>query len=489
MPLRNTIIVVILLLVIGGYALYQRQQPAPEATPKLYHVDPKDIVKIELRSPDRDIVLERTRDDGWKIVKPVIADADRETIDAIAGDIAGLQITGTADDHPADLAPFGLAVPAVIVSVTTRDHKTLPAIMVGGQTPVGNSGFIKRADQPAVLLVGNVFAAQVNKRIKDLRSRAVFKLKAADAGKIVIERGTETLELGRTGDNWKFTKPRPYPADKEAVTTMLNTLDNARAVEFLSDDPADLTKYGLASPSLEVTLYGPANGPGETLRFGFKQPEASSDATYALSGDPRTAPAYTLTNDVFAAVNKSFDDLRDRTVMRFDPAQATRLTLKGGPIDETVERGADGKWSVTSDGRTAAAELPVAQSLVDQLHNLKATRIVEDPMGDPGHYGMVSPTVTVTVMDNKGQTLGQLRASILEVTVTPHGPDEKPQTRTFGYASTSLDPAVYEVPAQTVKDLENTGNRLHADVAPTPSSTAAPSSASPAAASSATALP
>ena len=479
MPLRNTIIVGVLLLLVGGYALYQRRLPAPEATPKIYAIEAKDIVKIDLRSPDRDLVLERTKDNGWKIVAPITADADRETADGIANNIAGLQITGTAEDQPADLAPFGLAIPAVVVTITTKDQKTLPAIMVGKQAPIGNSGFIKRADQPAVLLVANVFAAQVNKQVNDLRSRTVFKRKAPEAQKIVIERGADTFELQRTGDNWQFAKPQVYPADKEAVTAMLATLDNARAGEFFSNGGADLGKYGLAIPALKITLYGSRDASGETLAFGFKQPAASGNATFALSGDPATHPVYTLTNDVVAAVNKSFDDLRDKTVMRFDPAKAARITFAGGPLNETLTRGADGKWSVTSGGKTAAAEPPVAQSLIDQLHDLKATRIVEDPMSDPSHYGMVTPTVTVTVKDSKGESLGELRASILEVTVTPHNSDEnpKPQVKTFGYATTSLDAAVYEIAAQAVKDLENTGNQLHADVAPSPTAVATPAAA------------
>jgi hypothetical protein len=475
MPLRNTIVVIFLLLVIGGYALYLRYQPPPDKTPKVLKIEAKDIAKIDLKSPDRDIVLERTSDNGWRIVKPLTADADREVVDSMAGEIAGLEITGTADDHPADLAPFGLAVPAVIVTVTTKDHKTLPAIMVGKQTPIGNAGFIKQTDKSAVLLVSSAFAAEVNKQLNDLRSRAIFKLKAPDANKIEIVRGNETLELERIGGNWKFTKPRDYPADTDAVTAMLNTLDTARVVDFVSDAHPDLTKYGLAHPSLTITLYAPDNVPAETLRFGFKQPEASSNATYALSGDPKSNPAYTLTNDVFAAINKSFDDLRDKTVMHFDPAKVASVTFVGGPVNETLQRRGADKWTVTAVGKTAAAELPVVQSLLDQLHNLKATRIVEDPMGDPSHYGMVSPTVTITALDAKGQTLGQLRASMLQVSVNPHSSDEQQRTENFGYATSNLDQAVFEIPAQAITDLENTGNRLHGDVAPTPSPIAAAS--------------
>ena len=102
--------------------------------------------------------------------------------------------------------------------------------------------------------------------------------------------------------------------------------------------------------------------------------------------------------------------------MRFDRSKAARITFVGGPVDEALDRGADGKWSISAGGKTAPAELPVAQSLLDQLHDLKATKIVEDPMTDPQHYGMVSPTVTITVADDKGQPLGQLHTSLLEVT-------------------------------------------------------------------------
>jgi hypothetical protein len=260
---------------------------------------------------------------------------------------------------------------------------------------------------------------------------------------------------------------------------MLTTLNNARAVEFMGDSSTDLSKYGLVNPSLKVTLYGSDNAPEETLAFGFKQSTASSNAIYAVRGDPKTNPIFTVTNDVFAAVNKSFDDLRDKTVMRFDPVKVARITFIGGPIDETLERRNNGTWNISAAGKTAVSETPVAQSLIDQLHDLKAIRIVENPMSDPSHDGMVKPTVTITAMDNKGQPLGQLRVSILEVTATPHSSDEKPQTKTFGYATTSLDSAVYEIPAQAVKDLENTGNRLHADVVPSssPAPTASPSSA------------
>jgi hypothetical protein len=89
-------------------------------------------------------------------------------------------------------------------------------------------------------------------------------------------------------------------------------------------------------------------------------------------------------------------------------------------------------------------------------------------MSDPKRFGMVSPTLTITLTGKDGQELGELRGSMLEVTTTPQNSDQKPQSRSIGYVTTTLDPAVFEVPAQAVRDLEQTANRLRSDVLPTP---------------------
>jgi hypothetical protein len=468
MSSRNTIIVLILLIIVGGYALYQNHQPPPETNPKIYHLDAKDIQRIELRSPDRDIVLERDKGAAWKIVKPLAAKAEAATIDSIAGQIADLAVTDTADENPSNLGPFGLAVPAVVVTVTTKDGKTLPAIQVGKQTPIGSSVFVRTADKPAVLLVVSSFAAEVNKHIDDLRSRAFFTFKPEDAHKIAIQRAAQTVELTRTGEKWTFTRPKPYAADNEAVATFLRSLGSAQITQFVDDNPIDLGKYGLANPSLTIDLAQTLDQPGETLRFGFRQPEASSNAIYARSGNGPNDPVYLVANTVLTGANKGFNDLRDKTVLIFDPLSVGRMTFTGGPIEETIERAADGKWNVTSGGKTAAAETLVAQSLLDQLHDLKATKVVENPMSDPSHYGMVKPTVAVGLFGKDGKSIGTIHASILGVTIAARSSDEKPQNKTFGYVTSTTDPAVFEIPAQTIGDLENTGNRLHSDVIATP---------------------
>jgi len=181
----KTIVVVILLVIIGGFAYYVSRQPA-EQTPKLNAISAEDIQQIELRSRTRDIVVERVKD-GWRFVKPIQGEADRTAADSIADAIAGLQITGTISETPVDLAPFGLQNPAVNVIVTTKDHRVLPAIMVGKDTPVGSSSYIKSEEKPGILLVANSFPSQVEKSVDDLRSRSLIGLKPDEIRQVVLD--------------------------------------------------------------------------------------------------------------------------------------------------------------------------------------------------------------------------------------------------------------------------------------------------------------
>lgn len=476
MQIWKTIAVVILLATVGVYALYIAHQPALEATPKLFTVASTDIRKIELRAPGRDIVIERAKEGGWRIVQPIQAKADRVAADGMADAIANVQITGKVDEKPSDLAPFGLAQPAVVVTAITKDNKALPEISVGKDTPVGNSAYIMAADKPGILLVANSFPAEVNKNIDDLRSRILIGFKPEDVRKIVLEGSGKTLELDRQGAQWTIVKPQHYPADNAAVRQMLDSLTNAHVDEFADDSPSDLSKYGLANPSFKAELYGKDNAK-ESILFGFKQPEADKSAIYVRRGEGADQPVATVGEYVLNAADKNFDDLRDKTVLVFDQADVGKVTLAGGPISEALERASGGKWNIAANGKSAAAETPVAESLLDQIHDLKATKISEDPMTNPKRYGMVTPTLTLTLYARDGKEIGAVRMSTIQETTTApetaEGQPPKPKTQFIGYATISTNPAVYQIPAQAVTDLENTTSRLHADVAATPSPSAA----------------
>jgi uncharacterized protein DUF4340 len=484
----KTILVAVLLVIIGGYAYYVSRQPA-EQTPKLNQISASDIQRIELRSRARDIVVERSND-GWRFLKPIQGEADRTTVDSMADAIANLQVTSTLNETPDDLSPFGLQNPAVNVIVTTRDHRVLPTIMVGKDTPVGSSSYIKTVKGRGILLVANSFPSQVEKSVDDLRPRTLIGFKPDEIRQVTLEGSSGApLELNKKGDQWAIVKPKTYAADNSAVQQLLDTVTNARVAAFIEDNPSDLSKYGLTNPSFKLTLYGGKSTEQQSLLFGFKQPQPDKGGVYARRGEGSDQPVVTIDSYVLNGINKTFDDLRNKTVLGLDRQKVDHVTIASPKFDETLARASGDKWNLTSNDKTSSAEVLVANSLLDQLHDLKATRIAEDPMAHPERYGMVKPTLTFTAYAKDGRELGTLRVSRMEVILAP--PPQTPEsteaakrpTQNFAYATTGSDQAVYQIPLQAAMDLENTVNRLHSENTAHPSGKPVATATTPLAAS------
>src|SRR5580700_6978277 len=118
MRFRNTLIALVVLVLIGGYAFVNYYFSKPEPTRTAYDLKGDDIATIDLKYPDRELLIERKAGEPWMITKPVGATADATSANNLARAIAECQITKTVEDKADDLKPFGLDKPQVIVTVT-----------------------------------------------------------------------------------------------------------------------------------------------------------------------------------------------------------------------------------------------------------------------------------------------------------------------------------------------------------------------------------
>jgi hypothetical protein len=488
MELRKTVLALALLAIIGGFAFYISREPSPaqSKTYKLFQIAPADIAQIELHGPARDLVIERSDAGLWRIVKPVDTAADSVAVDSLASAIANLQVVDTLGTNAGDLANFGLENPAVTVTVTTKDKRVLPGVMVGSDTPIGSNTYIKTTNQSAILLIGEGFKSEANRTLNDLRSRVLINLTADQITRVAVTHPDgSAMEIARNGDTWKITRPREWPADKAAVQGLLDTIATVQVADFVEDRPQDLEKFGLANPTLELEVYGGKDNAKHSIEFGAKQPDAGKNAVFARASEG-DQPVVTIADYVIKAVDQSFDDLRDKSVFAFDEARVARLTLIGGPVSIVVERPPGGKWSVIAEGRTAPAQPEVAASMLGQLHDLKGTSIVQDPMTDPPRFGMDHPNLTAVLYDQGGKEIGSVYVAQVETTSPPNPMTGKTTTKSLGYATSTGDKAVYQILPEQVVDLENTASTLKGDAAAQPA--AAPGS-SPGASAAAPAVP
>ena len=256
MRLRNTIIVLILLAVVGGYSLIILLGSRPVPPPTLLKLDSKHISGIDLRYPDSELELVRNPNHTWSILKPIKTDGDQGSVDGLTETIANAQLTRTIEEKPDSLKPFGLDKPAVTLTVTTDDKGVLPALLVGRVSPVSSGVYVKLADQPAVLMTTSDFPSAISKKVNDLRSHELMTFNMDDAEQIVLRSGAnQPIEIDRQGGQWRIVAPGHYTADSDTIAQILTTLVDARIDDFVTDAPTDLGQYGLKNPQIEVTVY------------------------------------------------------------------------------------------------------------------------------------------------------------------------------------------------------------------------------------------
>jgi Domain of unknown function (DUF4340) len=441
MRLRNTIIVLVLFAIVGGYAFIVSHYSQTEATQKLIAVKQDDIAKIELKYSDRDIVLERDKGKPWRLVKPVGADADQAQANNLARAIAEGALVRTVDDKPADLAPFGLKPPTTTVTVTTFDHKPLASIKVGKATPIGFNTYVQLSNNPAVLLTEGAFSAGMNKTVNDLRVRDLMAFKIDDVQKLIIARDNgQSVEIDRDGDNWKIVKPAPSPADDTAVRLALGTLVNARASDFVADAPANVNQYGLEKPHLTATVVL-KNGEQQSMLFGFKQNEQGKSGIYVRRGE--RAPVYAVAEYVMTSLEKSPLDFRDKTVVKIDPEAVETVKVKNGDGEFTLKRAPVGKWDVIAGGKTSEGDIPVVERLLNQFRDLKAESIVADPMPSAQPFGLDNPALEITLTGKDGKELAMVKLAKISVKSTSPPIPGEPPNRTEYYATSGTSKAVY----------------------------------------------
>ncbi len=483
MRFRNTIIVFVLAAVLGGYALINVIGLKPVAPDKLVKVDVKDISTIELRYPAGSVEIERNPDRTWEIVKPFRADADQTAADGLASNIADATISKTVEPNPADLAPFGLKNPAVVVTVTSSKAGVLPAIEVGRLSPMGSGAYVKVVGKPALLMTSSAFPSEVTRKPDDLRSHDLFTFNLDDANKVIVNVGANPpTELDRIAGKWQIVAPAKYPADPDKVNSLLTALINARAVEFVNDAPTDLSKYGLATPQAQVSVFTGKGNAEQSLLFGFKEPQAELNAVYVKRGEGPTV--FTAQSDLLTKINLPIPDLRDKTLLSFDPHQVGRLEFVNRGKRYALVRGAAGKWDVVENGKSSPANNDAVRSVLDEIQALKGESIVVDPMTNPQPFGIDKPLEEITLVGIDGKTIGTIKLNQISATV-PNEPTPTPapgaptQMRTVmgytNYAFSSATPALMTLKESDFSQFDMAADdfRLSTPV-PSPSATVTP---------------
>jgi hypothetical protein len=369
-------------------------------------------------TPDVPAVRMEKSNGNWKILEPVETAADSTVVDGSVSDLASARSTQTEPGAPDRLKAFGLNPAKVSVTFQLKNG-TKHSLLIGEKIFDGDSVYAVADGSSSVLLLpGSVFTS-ANKTLDDLRDHAVLHINSNQVKSFTIKNGASELAASKMKDQWSFSEPMEARADKDSLDSLLSAVQNAKFTGLVSEKPDDLGKYGLANPGVTFTSTDDT-GKQATLAIGKK------DNSDYFARDLSRPMVFHVNSDLYSQLTKTFADLRDKKVVRFDSADVTRVEIHNEHGDIAVSSKGGDTWVIESPekqkGKNAATSM-----LFDPLTALRADKVIDHPpAGITAKLAKPGIEVTLTFKDKK------------TVTVRLTKPDNNDV-----YGQVSGDPAVY----------------------------------------------
>ena len=409
MNLRNSIVMLAVLLALGGYVYFvevPRDKRVAEEK-KLLTFDKEAVTELTLTYPDRVLTLKKTDAGKWRITQPVEADADETTVKNLLNAVADAEVKRTLDEVPQDLAVYGLTTPVVKAKLVLKDGKSVPLVSFGKDTPVGFSTYAQKEGDAKVLLVPQTLRMGVVKEVKDLRDREILTFNNEEVKKLEVRGPDRDIVLNKADTGWTLEKPTRAKADETEVKTFLSNLRSLRAQDFIEEPALGLKEFGLDPPQMSINITNSDNSQKTVLIGGEKTDDKGTKSRYVKRADLEK-PLFLAGEWVWRDLDKNVADFRDKTVAQFTVEQVKKVEVKRRDGEGfTLTRGADNKWNIDKTQEGTLRE-PALSQFVDELRQLRGFEIAAENPTDLGAYGLDAPVVSATISDGEGKKLATI---------------------------------------------------------------------------------
>ena len=335
------------------------------------------------------IVLEKDSKDAWQITAPHIFKADEDKVHTVLNAFSNFNPESTIE-KPSDYADFGLSTPSARCSVTNKTGKDY-VLLIGDKSITGASIYVKIPDKADVYMLPQFSVGNLIEDVNSYRDKSFFKVDDILADKIKIVRDGKTTVFEKNKDgNWNITQPIKAKADDQKINSFFSSINNLRISDYVDDNPSNPAIYGLSKPHASVEIGSTDGKENHVILLGRKK--MKSNVYYVKLGDEPNV--YLTDGSIDKTLDVKLGDFRDKSMMKFDSAQAKTLTVKHNNRSYVYQKDDKGQWS--SEGRMKAQDEAV--NIVTVLSN---TDIV-DFASKKDSTGLADPDYVVEILLGSG---------------------------------------------------------------------------------------
>lgn len=177
MKVRPLVLAALVLAALSAALYWSNRHPSTKTSeaaaapsPKILALNQDDIVKVEIKKRDSDVVVAKDGSGSWHITAPQESRADSGTVSSLVSSLAPLTADRVIDEKAKDLQPFGLKEPSIEILVTTKNNQS-QRLLIGDETPSHNGTYVAIAGQPQVYTIPSYVKASLDKGLDDLREK------------------------------------------------------------------------------------------------------------------------------------------------------------------------------------------------------------------------------------------------------------------------------------------------------------------------------
>ncbi len=400
----------------------------------------RDVTAVDLKF-GKEIQRFVKEGEDWKLTAPVNAQGDADEISNFLNNIRTERIETFVSETPEDIAALGLDPPRIVLKIQAEKAKQSWTLKIG--KPHDEHSFYAQRSQPEnVVTISDSLVETLSKNPLNFMEKSLITFKEEEVTAIESRDGKETVHVVRDSSNmgqWKFKNEENGTVDSATVNTLLLDLQEARIQKFAPSKQLKL--FGLDAPQKELTLFK-KDGSQETLQLG------NTGKNKQLSFVTRSVDQsiFELDTDTVRKVFRSRDDFKDKKLLKFDPEQVARIQIKYP--DKTFELDKqDHQWVLIKPEELDDLKPFVGKDILWTLNNLEYDAKL-DSRDVAEKTGLEKPRVTLTLLDNHNNSLGQLKIG------------QQVKDTSLLYSQLTGDPALYHIKDRTLSEIPDNLDRF-----------------------------
>lgn len=413
MRFKGTFLLLIIALAFGTYLYFYEFKGSAQrekeklAKNQIWTLEGKNILQIDLFSPDLHIAAQRKGENEWTLSSPQTWEGDSAELNRLAESASNLLRENTIESEASDLTKFGLNPARSGLRLKTKDGKEY-AIDFGINNPAGTFTYALFPGKKEVFLVTAAAASSLIKKTEDLRNHTILNFEPHEVQSLNLKTPKGNIELIKDSDDrWWFKKPEKRAADAPQVRGILNALSMGKIKEFSNDTPENYINPGLDGSIIDASLtYGP-NKAIKRLLIGTEKaklrqkapaktnsadkPAADSpSATIYLAKDESRPDLFFVEKDLVDKLLISPNDVRDKALAPFQrwDVDSMILTNSNGTVHFTKS---GGEWFLGATKKKAKWD--AINGLLDALEK-PVKEWIDAPASDSS-YGIDKPAIRI----------------------------------------------------------------------------------------------